>query len=156
MGVTVLVFAVELQKMCTHAFPPMFERWLERVTKWHVCGRGEESIKKNVFTEFISRYHSKDARWRWKKKSKWVSTSLTCTIEGPHEEVELSNTCTAYNAHSQHIESQLGKKQSQEKIPVAFHFSQLNFNDVTSDSLFMAAILLGAVRDAQWRTSDYA
>ena len=156
MGVTVLVFAVELQKMCTHAFPPMFERGLGRVTKWLVCGRGEESIKKNVFTEFTSRYHSKDARWRWKKKSKWVSTSLTCTIEVLHEEVDLSNTCTAYNVHSQHNESHLGKKQSQEKIPIAFLFSQLHFNNVTSDSLFMAAILLGAVRDAQCRTSDYA
>ena len=91
-----------------------------------------------------------------KKNSKWVSTSLTCTIEVLHEEVELSNTHTAYSAHSQHIESHLGKKQSQEKIPIAFLFSQLHFNDVTSDSLFFAAILLGAVGDAQCKTSDYA
>ena len=90
-----------------------------------------------------------------KKNSKWVSTSLTCTIEVLHEEVELSNTHTAYSAHSHHIESHLGKKQSQEKIPIAFLFSQLHFNDVT-DSLFMAAILLGAVGDAQCKTSDYA
>jgi len=91
-----------------------------------------------------------------KKKSKSVSTSLTCTIKVLHEEVELSNTRTAYSAHSQHIESHLGKKQSQEKIPIAFLFSQLHFNNVTSDSLFMAAILLGTVRDAQCKTSDYA
>ena len=144
-----------LQKMRIHVNPPMFERGLGRVTKWHVCGRGKKAFKKIVFTEFTSRYHSKDARWRW-KKLKWVSTSLTCTIEVLHEEVELSNTRIAYNAHSQHIESHLGKKQSQEKIPIAFLFSQLHFNDVTSDSLFMAAILLGAVGDAQCKTSDYA
>ena len=48
----------------------------------------------------------------------------------------------------------LGKKQSQEKIPIAFLFSQLHFNNVTSDSLFMAAILLGAVSDAQCKTSE--
>ena len=38
-----------LQKMCIHVFPPMFERGLGRVTKWHVCGRGKKAFKKNRF-----------------------------------------------------------------------------------------------------------
>ena len=43
--------------------------------------------------------------------------------------------CLCY-AHSQHVESHLGKKQQQGKILIAFLFSQLHFNNVTSDSLF--------------------
>ena len=39
-------------------------------------------------------------------------------------------------AHSQHIESDLGKKQQQAKIPIAFLFSQLHFNNITSHALF--------------------
>ena len=52
------------------------------------------------------------------------------------------------------IESHLGKKQLQAKIPIAFLFSQLHFNNVTSPALFTAAILLCAVRDAQCKTRD--
>ena len=36
MGVNVLVFAVELQKVRT-----IFDRGLRRVSKLHVCGRGK-------------------------------------------------------------------------------------------------------------------
>ena len=43
--------------------------------------------------------------------------------------------CLRY-AHSQHIESHLGKKQQQAKIPIAFLFSQLHFNNITSHALF--------------------
>ena len=43
--------------------------------------------------------------------------------------------CLRY-AHSQHTESHLGKKQQQAKIPIAFLFSQLHFNNVTSYALF--------------------
>ena len=43
--------------------------------------------------------------------------------------------CLRY-AHFQHIESHLGKKQPQAKIPIAFLLSQLHFNNVTSDALF--------------------
>ena len=43
--------------------------------------------------------------------------------------------CLRY-AHSQHTESHLGKKQPQAKIPIAFLFSQLHFNNVTSHALF--------------------
>ena len=45
-------------------------------------------------------------------------------------------------AHSQHIESHLGKKQQQRKIPIAFLFSQLHFNYVTSHALFYGGHLV--------------
>ena len=61
--------------------------------------------------------------------------------------------CLRY-AHSQHIESQLGKKQQQAKIPIAFLFSQLHFNNITSHALFSAATLLYAVKDAQCKTRE--
>jgi len=43
--------------------------------------------------------------------------------------------CLRY-AHSQHTESHLGKKQPQAKIPIAFLFSQLYFNNVTLRAIF--------------------
>ena len=49
--------------------------------------------------------------------------------------------CLRY-AHSQHIESHLGKKQQQAKIPIAFLFSQLHFNNVTSHALFYGGHLV--------------
>ena len=55
--------------------------------------------------------------------------------------------CLRY-AHSQHIESHLGKKQQQAKIPIASRFSQLLLHML----VFTAAILLCAVRDAQCKT----
>ena len=49
--------------------------------------------------------------------------------------------CLRY-AHSQHIESHLGKKQLQANIPIAFLFSQLHFNNVTSHALFYGGHLV--------------
>ena len=49
--------------------------------------------------------------------------------------------CLHY-AHSQHIESHLGKKQQQEKIPIAFPFSQLHVNNVTSHALLYGGHLV--------------
>ena len=49
--------------------------------------------------------------------------------------------CLRY-AHSQHIESHLGKKQPQAKIPIAFLVSQLHFNNVTSHALFYGGHLV--------------
>ena len=43
--------------------------------------------------------------------------------------------CLPY-AHSHHIESHLGKKQPQAKIPITFLFSQLHFNNVAAHALF--------------------
>ena len=62
--------------------------------------------------------------------------------------------CLRY-AHSQHIESQLGKKKQQAIIPIAFLFSQLHFNNISSHAVFFtAAILLCTVRDAQCKTRE--
>ena len=61
--------------------------------------------------------------------------------------------CLGY-AHSQHIESHLGEKKQQAKIPIAFLFSQLHFNNITSHAVFTTAILLCAVRDAQCKTRE--
>ena len=49
--------------------------------------------------------------------------------------------CLRY-AHSQHVESHLGKKQQQGKIPIAFLFSQFHFNNVTSLALFYGGHLV--------------
>ena len=49
--------------------------------------------------------------------------------------------CLRY-AHSQHIESHFGKKQPQAKTPIAFLFSQLHFNNVTSHALFYGGHLV--------------
>ena len=49
--------------------------------------------------------------------------------------------CLRY-AHSQHIESHLGKKQQQAKIPIAFLFSQLHLNNVNSHTLFYGGHLV--------------
>ena len=49
--------------------------------------------------------------------------------------------CLRY-AHSHPIESHLGKKQQQAKIPKAFLFSQLHFNNVTSLALFYGGHLV--------------
>ena len=57
MGVTVLVFAVELQKVRTKR---IFSDFWERTGasfKIECTRKGEESIKKSVFTEFTSRFH---------------------------------------------------------------------------------------------------
>ena len=49
--------------------------------------------------------------------------------------------CLRY-AHSHHIESHLGNKPLQANIPVAFLFSQLHFNYVTSHALFYGGHLV--------------
>ena len=49
--------------------------------------------------------------------------------------------CLRY-AHSQHIESHLSENQPQTKIPVAFLFSRLHFNRVTSNALFYGGHLV--------------
>ena len=57
MGVTVLVFAVELQKVRTKR---IFSDFWERTGasfKIECMWKGEESINKSIFTEFTSRYH---------------------------------------------------------------------------------------------------
>ena len=36
-------------KCAPHAFPPIFERGLGRVSKWHVCERGKKVLKNQFF-----------------------------------------------------------------------------------------------------------
>ena len=49
--------------------------------------------------------------------------------------------CLRY-AHPKHIESHLGKKQQQAKIPIAFLFSQVHFNNITSRAVFYGGHLV--------------
>ena len=37
------------RKCAPHAFPPIFERGLGRVSKWHVCERGKKALKNPFF-----------------------------------------------------------------------------------------------------------
>ena len=57
-GITVLVFAVELQKVRTKCITSYF--WERTGTSFKVAcmWNGEESIRKSPFTGFTSRYHS--------------------------------------------------------------------------------------------------
>ena len=75
---------------------------------------GEESIKKSVFTEFTS--SEKDSAYK-KWNSKWGSRT--------QQHVYCLHV---HYAHSQHIESYLGKNQPHVKILIAFLFRQLHFN----------------------------
>ena len=68
------------------------------------------------------------------------------------EEVELSNTRTAYVMHIP-TKLSLSKKQPQAKIAIAFLFGQLHLNNVHM-LFFTEAILLCAVRDAQCKTRE--
>ena len=57
MGVTVLVFAVELQKVRTKYIFLDFLKGTGASFNIECMRKGKESIKKSVFTEFTSRYH---------------------------------------------------------------------------------------------------
>ena len=57
MGVTLLVFAVELQKVRTKFIFLDFWEKTGGSFKIECIRKGKESIKKFVFTEFTSRYH---------------------------------------------------------------------------------------------------
>ena len=66
-----------------------------------------------------------------KGKLKWFNKSLTSTIEGLGEEVEISSKRTF---HIMHIPNPSSQPQS--KIPLTFLFDQLYYNNVSSDALF--------------------
>ena len=151
MGVTVLVFAVELQKVGTKC---IFLNFWERTGvsfKIECMWKGEESIKKicfyRIYIEISHLGHnvikkvSKHKLIIHYRGSPWGSRT------------QQHAYCLRY-AHSHHIESHLGKKQPQAKIAIAFLFGQLYFNNVTSHALFTEAILLCAVRDAQCKTRE--
>ena len=144
MGVTVLVYAVELQKVrakCT--FLDFWER-TGASFKIECTRKGEESIKKiRFYTIYIEISHLghnviKNA-FKW--KSKWISTSIHYRGSPWGSRTQQQAYCLRY-AHSHHIESQLGKTQPQAKIAIAFLFGQLHFNDVTSHALFYGGHLV--------------
>ena len=145
MGVTELVFAVELQKVLTKCIFLDFlrEDWGEFQNR--ICERGKKVLK-NPFLQNLHRdisFRTQCDKENVEMKDK-IRTSLTSTIEVPGEEVELSNTrayCFRY-AHSQHTESHLGNKPPQAKIPIAFLFSKLHFNIVTKMLFFYGGHLL--------------
>ena len=56
-GVTVLVFAVQLRKVRTKCIFSDFRERTGASFKIECVRKGEESIKKSVFTEFTWRYH---------------------------------------------------------------------------------------------------
>ena len=63
MGVTILVFVVELEKVHTKR---IFSDFWERTGasfKIECMWKGEESIKKSFFQNFLSRYHIYDTMW---------------------------------------------------------------------------------------------
>ena len=144
MGVAVLVFAVELQKVRTkYIFLDSWER-TGASFKIECMRKGEESIKKSVLTEFTSRYYilghnviKKAFKW----KSKWISTNIHYRGSPWGSRTQQHAYCLRY-AHSHHIESHLGKKQPQAKIAIAFLFGQLHFNNVTSHALFYGGHLV--------------
>ena len=49
MGVTYSFLRQSWRKCAPHAFSPIIERRLERVSKWHVCGRGKKALDKPFF-----------------------------------------------------------------------------------------------------------
>ena len=67
-----------------------------------------------------------------------VRTSLTSTIEVLREEVELSNTRTAYVMHIPNTLSLTSARNNRkQKFPIAFLFSKLHFNNVTEMLFFL-------------------
>ena len=136
MGVTVLVFVVELQKGYTKClFSDFWERTgmsFKMVCTW----KRKESIKKSLFTEFTSirTQCDKDGTWMKIKVSEYkFNFHYRGSLWGGR--TQQHTFCLPY-AHSLHIESHIGRKHPIEIIPVALLFSQLHFNKVTSDALF--------------------
>ena len=104
-----------LRYSCRKSEPPalltIFERGLKRVSKRHVRGRWKEALKIRFYginIEMKQLGHNV-IEINLECLLQWFST--TCTIEGLGEEVELSNTHTAYVMHIfQHFETHLGQK----------------------------------------------
>ena len=76
-------------------------------------------------------------------------------IEVLSEEVELSNTRTAYVMHIPSPLSLTSARNNRKQKLQKLFFGQLHFNNVTSHAFFFTeAILLCAVRDAQCKTRE--
>ena len=156
MGVTVLVFAVELQKVRTKCIFLDFWERTGASFKIECMRKGEESIKNIRFYRInieISHLGHNVTKKAFKWKSKWISTNIHYRASPWGSRTQQHAYCLRY-AYSHYIESHLGKKQPHAKIAIAFLFGQLHFNDVTSHALFTESILLCAVRDAQCKTRE--
>ena len=140
MGVTVLVFAVELQKGRTKC---IFSDFWERTGasfKIECMWKGKRVLK-NPFLQNLHRDIT------FKTKSLWVGKvskhKLNIHYRGsPRGSGTQQHAYRLRYAHSQHTESHLGKKQQQAKISIPFLFSQLHFNNVTSRALFYGSHLV--------------
>ena len=85
----------------------------------------------------------------------WETCNFTEVVKNKAARFLLQKVvnCLRY-AHSQHIESHLGKKQPQAKILIAFFSSQPHLIIFLQMLFFTAAVFLCAVRDAQCKTSE--
>ena len=126
MRFTVLVFPVASCRKCApNAFSPIFERALGRVSKMASMWKGKK-VSKNPFLQILHRYitvgHNVMIKWMINDQmnDKWWS-------KWGGSRTQQHAYCFRYR-HSQHIESH--KKRPQAKIPVAFLFSKLHFNNV--------------------------
>ena len=141
MRVTVFVFAVELQKVGNKCTSTDFLERTGASFKMAYMWKGEDSIEKNLFLRIhieILQLGLNMIKMALQWKSKWVSPPRVqhplSRLRSPWgSRTQQQANCLRY-AHSQHIESHLGKKQQQAKIPRAFLFSKLHFNKVTSDA----------------------
>ena len=102
--------------------------------------RGRKYLKNRIEISHLGHSVIKKAfKWRWIK----VRTSLTSTIEVLREEVELSNTRTAYVMHIPNTLSLTSARNNRkQKFPIAFLFSKLHFNNVTEMLSFYSGHLL--------------
>ena len=82
-----------------------------------------------------------------KWKSKWVSTSLTSTIEVLREEVELSNMRTAYVMHIPNTLSLISASNNREENSNSVCLLQsTSFSTVTSGALFHGGYLVVRIK----------
>ena len=162
MGVTVLVFAVELQKVRTDCISSnSWEDWGEFQNEIYVEGGRKHW---NIFFFFnriytdISQLGGNVIEMALKWNLKWFNTALTSTmrvsVRKMNSATRVPLTLRTFPTHWVY----LGQKQPQLRSPITFSswflFHELHFmNNVSSDPFFTGAILLYPVRDAQCNTN---
>ena len=156
MGVTVLVFAIELQKVRTKCVSSDFGDKTVSSFKMACMWKGQEELK-NPFLQNLHRditvrtQFDKDCT---KMKIKVSQHKFNIHCRGSPEEVELNSTRTAYVMHIPNIMSLISARNNR-KRKFKQRFSSVNFILMLLHmSFFTAAILLCAVRNAQCITSE--
>ena len=161
MGVTVLVFAVELQKVRTDCIASnSWEDWGEFQNEIYVEGGRKHW---NIFFFYriyidISQLGGNVIEMALKWNLKWFNTALTPTMR---ISVRIMNSATHVPLTLRTFPTHwvyLGQKQPQLRSPITFSswflFDELHFmNNVSSGPFFTGAILLYPVRDAQCNTN---